>query len=927
MVRDGELVAFDTRKAVALLAHLAVTARPLSRDALADLLWPDSDADRARAALRRTLSSVRGALGAGSLEATHDHVRLVPGPDLVVDVDVFRAARLSRPEEAVAVFRGEFLEGFVVREAPAFEDWARTEAEGLRRELVATLSGLARGRREAGDNQGALAAARRWLAADPLHEPAHQALIGLYAEVGDRASALAQYRECVRTLSRELGVPPLRETTRLYEAVARGAAAGPPPVRPAAAPSGPPSVAPAASPSAAPGPGLVGRSRELAELRAAYDAVGPDGAVVLLEGEAGIGKTRLAEELLAGLRSEGATVLVGRAFQDERGLAFGPLSEALRLRLREDRGWLAPLDDRSREEAARLVPDLAPDGRRTPAAAVDDPGAGTRFLSGVWETVVAAVAGRRPGVLVVDDVQWADDATLGLLSYGVRRLTGRPLLVLLAGRSPYDHALRRAVLSDGLRGRSSVVGLGRLPDPAVAEMLRATGRAAGPEEVRRLCESTEGVPLYVVEYLHGADPDGGRPPPAGAGELLRARLAPLGETARQTLSAAAVIGRSFDTDAVRSVSGRTDEETVTAIEELLACGLLREADHAHDHDPSRGGARRPDHDFAHGLVRTAVYDGTSLARRRLLHLRAAALPGALPAVVARHLQLAGRDREAATAYRAAGEAALLVFATTDALAHLRAALALGHDDVTGLRLQVGRLLTLLGDYAGAQTSLEAAAADSGPDLLPEVEQELGRLHHRRGDHGLAEAHLQAALEAAPDGGAAARASITADLSLVAQAVGEPARARALAARAHDLAQQDGEARALCRSYNLLGMLATLDGDIDGSLQMLGRSRALAEQLQAPDLQVAALNNLALAHRARGGLAEAVALTSAALEVCTSTREDRHHEAALHNNLADLFHASGRPADSMRHLKQAVEIFAEVGVDVVPRPGVWGLVRW
>ena len=208
-----------------------------------------------------------------------------------------------------------------------------------------------------------------------------------------------------------------------------------------------------------------------------------------------------------------------------------------------------------------------------------------------------------------------------------------------------------------------------------------------------------------------------------------------------------------------------------------------------------------------------------------------------------------------------------------------------------------------------------------------MEQELGRLHHRRGDHGLAEAHLQAALEAAPDGGAAARASITADLSLVAQAVGEPARARALAARAHDLAQQDGEARALCRSCNLLGMLATLDGDIDGSLQMLGRSRALAEQLQAPDLQVAALNNLALAHRARGGLAEAVALTSAALEVCTSTREDRHHEAALHNNLADLFHASGRPADSMRHLKQAVEIFAEVGVDVVPRPGVWGLVRW
>jgi DNA-binding SARP family transcriptional activator len=934
VVRDGELVAFDTRKAVALLSHLAMTARPRSRDSLADLLWPDSDSDHARAALRRTLSSVRSAVGPAFLEATRDHVRLVRAPGLVVDVDVFRSFRLSRAEDAVTVFRGDFLEGFVVRDAPAFDDWAQAEAEALRRELVATLAGLTKDRRAAGDTQGALVAARRWLSADPLHEPAHQALIALYAAVGDRAAALTQYRECVRTLSRELGVPPLSETTELYEAVNRGAHAVPPPVPASRAPATEPSLPsslPSSLASSSPAPrlpGMVGRSRELAELRSAYDAVGPDGAVVLVEGEAGIGKTRLAEEFVATLHADGATVLLGRAFEDERGLAFGPVTEALGLRLRDSRDWLAAVEARALHEAARLVPDLLPRGRQTRAPGAEGPGAETRFLSGVWETIVSAAAGPRPGVLFLDDVQWADDATLGLLSYGLRRLAGRPLLVLLTGRSPYDHALRRAAVSDALRGRARVLTLGRLPESTVAEMLRVVRR---PDETgdtaRRLWERTEGVPLFLVEYLHSVEQQGELPLPAGARELLRARLAPLSETARQTLSAAAVIGRSFDTDAVRIVSGRTDDETVTSVEELVRRGLLRERSHDHDHDHDDDHDHDHDYDFGHGLVRAAVYEETSLARRRLLHGRAADLPGAPAPVVARHLQLAGRERDAAHAYRAAGEQALLVYATTDALAHLRAALALGHVDVAGLQLQIGGLLTLLGDYAGAQSSLEAAAADSGPDLLPEVEQRLGRLHHRRGDHLLAQAHLEAALEATPQDRTAQRASITADLSLVAQAAGQPALARSLATRAHLLAQEGGDLRALCQSMNLLGMLATLEDDIDDAVALLERSRELADRLGAPDLQVAALNNLALAHRARNELTEALELTAAALELCTATREDRHHEAALHNNLADLFHAAGRSAESMDHLKKAVEIFAEVGVDDVPRPGIWKLVRW
>ena len=907
VVRDGELLAFDTRKAVALLAHLAVTARPRPRDALADLLWPDSDLEHARGALRRTLSSLRSAVGAASLETTRDHVRLVRGADLVVDVDAFRSSRALRPEEAVELFRGEFLEGFTLRDAPAFEDWARSEAENLRRELVAALAEVTQRRASTGDLRGALTVARRWVSLDPLHEPAHQAVIRLHADLGDRGAALTQYRECVRILSRELGVPPLTETTELYEAVTRDGYAAP----------APPPTAPRSVP--APAPRLVGRSRELAELHAAYDALGPGGGVVVVEGEAGIGKTRLVEDFLATLRTQGVRVLEGRAFQDESGLAYGPVCDALRARLREGRDWLSGADDGALAEAARLVPDLVSRGR-PPEPLATGPAAGTRFLSGVWDTLVFAADGPRPGVLFLDDAQWADDGTVALLAFGLRRPTDRPLLLVLTRRTPHEDALRRAVTTAVLDGRGVLVRLDRLPETAVAELLRDTP-AAQVDEVdgdaaRRLWERTEGVPLFVVEYLRARDLSGEWPVPAGVRDLLSARLGPLTETARQTLSAAAVIGRSFDTAAVRAVSGRTEEETVTSLEELMGHGLLREGS--------------PDYDFGHGLVRALVYEKTTLARRRLLHGRAARLAGSPAAITARHLVLAGRESEAADAFRAAGIEAERVFANSDALSHLRAAMALGHPDVAGLQLRIGDLLTLAGDYAAAQGALEAAAADSGADLLAEVEHRLGRLHHRRGDYPLARSHLERALEATPRDRVADRARITADLSLAAQAAGEPEMARSLATAAQSLAEEGSDLRALCQSYNLLGMLATLEGDIAESVRLLGCSRDLADRLDAPDLQVAALNNLALAHRAADEITEALELTSAALKLCTSTSADRHHEAALHNNLADLLHACGRAEESMSHLKRSVEIFAEVGDSAAgaePRPGIWRLVRW
>jgi len=902
VLRDGDLVGFDTRKATALLAHLAVSRRPRPRDALADLLWPDADLERARGALRRTLSTLRSGIGAEHVEATRDHVRLVRGDGLRVDVDEFRRLREAGDlAGAAGEYRGDLLEGFAVRDAPGFEAWCAAEAEALRRELMATLAALAGRQEAAGDLPAATASVRRWLDLDPLHEPAHQALIRLLATGGDRAGALVQYRECVRTLSRELGVPPLSETSRLYDEINRGTfeVAAPEPVAPEPVPASPDD-----SPTA---PTLVGRADELRQLREAYDAVGADAGVVLVEGEAGIGKTRLVEELLATLPGD-VPALVTRAYEDEEGLAYGPVVETLRARLRRDTDWVAALDPETVAEVARLVPEIGA-GRADVPPLGSGPAAESRFLAAVWETLLTALGGGRPGVWVVDDAQWADEATRSLLAYGLRRLSGHEVLLLLVRRTPPEVAALRQVVAAARAGGGVTLVLDRLGEGDVAELVEQLQPADAPD-VRWLWETTEGVPLLLVEYLRSPSDEGAVP--AGARAMLSARLDPVSETGRQVLSAAAVLGRSFDVDTVREVSGRTDEETVGALEELVRQGLMRE--------------RETDYDFAHDLVRGVVLDETSLARRRLLHGRAAAVAGSPAAVVARHLQQAGQDQAAAQArLQAAGEASA-VFAHAEAAEHLRAALALGRPDRVPVLLALGEVQSVLGEYADALVSLETAAAASTPDDLPEVEHRLGRLQHRRGEYALARAHLEAALTGLHDDRVAARAAVTADLALATYSLGELDRAQALAFEAGQLAERADDVRSQCQAHNLLGILATSAGDTAAAVDSLHRGLALAEQADDAELRVAALNNLALALSAAGEPEQAIEPAKAALELCAVTG-DRHREAALHNNLADLMHATGRHEEAMAHLKAAVEIFVAVGTETEPRPEIWKLVRW
>jgi predicted ATPase len=417
--------------------------------------------------------------------------------------------------------------------------------------------------------------------------------------------------------------------------------------------------------------------------------------------------------------------------------------------------------------------------------------------------------------------------------------------------------------------------------------------------------------------------------PGSVRDLLHSRLESLDAAALQLLSTAAVIGRSFDDQTLREVSGRSEIETVDGLDRLLAARLVTE-----QNSPKQT-AGEIRYDFTHEKLRALIYEETSLARRRLLHRRIAETLSRLPGgrlealgVVAYHFQQAGLDAQAAEYHLLAGERARRLFANTEAMLHFQSALAAGHPDTARLHEAIGDLLVLQGDYNAAQTRYQAAAALCTPGCLANLECKLGSVHQRLGEWDLAECHFQAGLEALQDTPESPlHVQLFAGRGLAAHARGDLQAARSLAEQALSLAQAAGDPHALAQAYNLLGVLARSSGQPDAAISALEDSLRVAETLSDPLARIAALNNLALVHGENDNLDEAIRLASKALELCQK-RGDRHHQAALHNNLADLFHRAGREEEAMQQLKQAVVIFAEIGAPAEEnQPEIWKLTEW
>lgn len=307
-------IALRRSKALALMAYLALTGQPHDRDALLALLWPEFDTASARNNLRRELSLLKSALGEQILTADRMSVAWNATEAVWVDVTEFRrriaiwrqhhadgglcAACATELEAALTIYRDDLLVGASLADNPAFDEWQFFLREELREQLADALQALIAWRRGHGEMRAPLAYARRWLALDPLHEPAQRELIRQYALSGQYAAALRQYDECVRLFAAELGAEPEPETSALYAAIRARQFEAPPDhsinTQPAAIVAPPPQtpVAPKPRHNLPPTSGFVGRQRELVDLiRRLTD---PDCRLLTLIGPGGIGKTRLA---------------------------------------------------------------------------------------------------------------------------------------------------------------------------------------------------------------------------------------------------------------------------------------------------------------------------------------------------------------------------------------------------------------------------------------------------------------------------------------------------------------------------------------------------------------------------------------------------------------------------------------------------------
>ena len=957
--RDGAPVTFDTRKATALLALLAVTGREHSREQLADLLWPEADSVKGRASLRRTLSVTAAVMGDG-LVVSRAAIGLDPA--LVrVDVREFHAL-IGRPdaaslERAASLYRGDFLAGFTLRGCAEFEEWQESVSEELRQALARGLQRLVAACIADGALERAAGHARRWLQLDPLHEPAHQVIIRLHGWAGQRSAAMRQYRSLVRVLDRDLAVRPLPETTRLYDDV-RAGRLGPPPV-PAPAPAvddpGPDKDDPAPDKAVAvagtPTWPLVGRTAELGTLRAAWRAAGRDGGhsgigrrgrVVAIAGEAGSGKTRLIAELRAEAAEAGAAVLAARGHDGETGLPFVLAADLLRTALAVRPDLPDTLPAQTAAMAGRLIPALAASHPDTAAPPLDSPVAVTRLYAAIADTLQAAAGGgdEPGGIVVVEDVYWADSSSLGLLAYLVRRLADWPLLLVLSWQP--EQAGRLRVLRTALAEAESQ-SLGQTVEPgpfgpeAIGTLLGLDGMPT--IDVSRLLAETRGLPMLVREYVEalraagepeaGAGEPGAWWPPASVRDLLRTRLQAVSEAARQMLTAAAVLGSDNDADLLRAVSGRGEDEIVEAIDDALTRSLLTEI-------PPPGPQQAPSYGFPYEALRRTVYESATLARRRLLHGRAAdALvrrherdPATTrAAAVADHLQRAGRDEQAAQWWWRAAEVARDLYAHAEAHAHLTKALALGHPQLPG-RMALGEVLVALGRYREALAEFETAAAlatEADRTTQAAIEHKLADVHHRLGDWDLAEAHLAVVTELVEGTEPGRLARAQADRAVVAYRRGAAGQAADLGRAALASARAGVDPGATAQALNVLGMLAARSGDTAAAERYLRDGLAEARPLE-PGAAVAALNNLArlLAETGRGE--EALTAAAEALELGRELG-DQHRVAALHTNLADLLHADGQRDAAMTHLKEAARRFASVDVGNAPRPEIWTLVEW
>jgi DNA-binding SARP family transcriptional activator len=854
-----------------LLAYLAVNReRACPRGELIDVLWPEQPPAAADAALSALLSKLRRALGAGAVSGRSE-LRLTPGGTPWIDVE-HAAATARRAEaalhdgdwsaagaaaqEALAACAGDFLpdcDGPWLHEQRSMQDRLRVRA----------LEALGDASLRAGAPAEAADAARAAVALAPFRESTHRLLMEAHEVAGNPAEALRVFEDLRRLLREELGTAPGPDAMAVHDRLLHGrVSAARRPAAPGTAPAIPARRWPAPLEAARAGHAFVGRATEASRLHDAWrEAAGGRRRVVLLAGEAGVGKTRLAAELGGYAHDDGAIVLYGR-FEEEAPAPYQPVVQMLR-------GWaggasLAPLAERLGPRAAELgivLPEFGPaasgDGSSLRGSEL---GAQRLRFFDALAALLAEIAGSAPLLVVLDDLHWADLPTVQLIGHLARAPAPESALFLATGRAEEGSEALGTLLAglrrEGMLQRIDLTGLDAVDTGALVTALG--GRPAGPGFVEQLHGETDGNPFFIAEVVHHLASADGRlggavaldeaGVPEGVREITGRRLARLSEPVRDMLATAAVIGRAFDFDVLEEVGPLRGDELVVALEDAVAALVLRE-------DPERVGR----YAFSHALMRATLYDSLSALRRARLHSRAGeALIARRGAQLDPHLgQLAHHFALAAPVDRperavdfalAAGRRADRLLAWEEAAGHYQAALrarelAGAADD----RMRCELLLALGSsqERAGAQEmratfSVAAATARAvgDPALLGRAAlgyagrwSQLGRVEED------VAALLQEALGALGGEDSPLRARLLARLALELYYVGDPERRLALSEEAVALARRLGDPLTLATCLDARHYALWRPETVQERLAVAAELRRIAGTVGDPELEL------------------------------------------------------------------------------------------
>jgi DNA-binding SARP family transcriptional activator len=661
----------------AVFAYLALAPRPVPRIELASKFWPDVLDQSARASLRSVLWALRRELGA-RVAAEHDHVELRDEQGLWIDVREFERLAVDDADAALALCRGELLQGVE-------DDWALLARERHRERVIELLEQSALRAEEDGDIRAAIGLTREQVERDPFDEAAHRRLMERLAQAGDRAGAMRAHRALAERLRRELGVAPSAPTRELAEALRAEA-----PVA---------QSAPGPSPIAGMAP-LIGRARELAELEGTWQGVAEgSGAAAVIRGDAGIGKTRLASELRERAGAAGARTAACAAL-DLGGTA--PLSLWAEL-IRELLPALPapPAEAAWPDDLAVLAPELPAHFARGPAhsSTIAPDLQRTRLFEAVVSLLGFATR-ESPLLLLLEDVHSADASSLELAGYAARRLAGLPIMMVMTRRE-LPHSANADQLEHALRARGLLaceLDLGPLGASHVTALARQAA-SLSDGDLERVVRSAEGNALLAVETARALGRGHEDVAPSLRGSV-RATLSPLSGDVRKLIEVVAVAARPVERAEIAELELEDAEQGAS---DALQTSLLVATD---------GGIG-----FRHALLREAVYEEIAAPRRRGMHqgwanaLIASERAGATahPAEVARHLRLAGADRDAVPHLVSAAADARALAALEQAVIYLEEALGIAPERPE-LWLELGELEAWRGRREPAERAFEHALA-------------------------------------------------------------------------------------------------------------------------------------------------------------------------------------------------------------------------